>query len=291
MITVIIPAHNEAAVIAHTLDRLLDGPNAERLDVVVVCNGCSDATAEIARRRDGARVIELQQASKTAALNAGDALSTCFPRFYVDADVTITADDVILAAQAFKDGVHAVSPTMVPQLDGRPWIVRAFYSTWLQLPYCGSLIGSGVFGLDLEGRSRFDQFPPVIADDLFARLHTRPEERAIADEAIFELETPKTVSSLIKVKTRAHLGWLQLRDLQPELFANEDADHNSALRELIRSPSNWPRVSVYIGVRYVSRWRAVRQHRRGHHHLWERDETTRKPSATAIAAPHEPEHT
>ena len=49
MTQVIIPAHNEAAVIARCLDTLLEPPRPDRLDVVVVANGCTDDTADRAR--------------------------------------------------------------------------------------------------------------------------------------------------------------------------------------------------------------------------------------------------
>lgn len=47
--TVVVPAYNEAAVIAAKIDNLrtLDYP-AGRLDVIVACDGCSDATAGVA---------------------------------------------------------------------------------------------------------------------------------------------------------------------------------------------------------------------------------------------------
>jgi len=48
-ITVIVPAYNEAAVIAAKIENLrtLDYP-ADRLDVIIACDGCSDATAGVA---------------------------------------------------------------------------------------------------------------------------------------------------------------------------------------------------------------------------------------------------
>src|SRR4051812_17623879 len=102
MISIVIPAHNEAAVIARTL-RAMTAPKPEdageaagkvarldALDIVVVCNGCSDTTAEIARSfGPSVRVIETDVASKPHALNLGDAAATFFPRIYADADVVI----------------------------------------------------------------------------------------------------------------------------------------------------------------------------------------------------------
>ena len=283
MISVVVPAHNEAELLGSTLSHLLDGPDASQLEVIVVCNGCTDETAAIARQH-GAHVVELAEPSKSAALNAGDRVAKGFPRFYVDADIGVTATDLVRAASALRDGVHGVSPRMIPDLDGRPWMVRAFFDVWLQLPYCKSLIGSGVYGLDEVGRSRFDEFPPVIADDLFARLHLRPSERRVVESATFTLRTPRKVAALVRVKTRSHLGWLQLKSLYPELFANEDADHHTAIRRLVRHPGTWSRAVAYIVIRQVARSRARLQHRRGAHGTWERDETTRTGHQARLAS-------
>ena len=49
--SVIIPAHNEAKVIRRCLEGLLAGaPAGEEPELIVVCNGCSDDTAAIARQ-------------------------------------------------------------------------------------------------------------------------------------------------------------------------------------------------------------------------------------------------
>ena len=67
--SVVVPAHDEAAVIADRLGHLTGalGPDVE---LVVVANGCSDRTAEVARTVPGVRVVELPVAAKAAALNA-----------------------------------------------------------------------------------------------------------------------------------------------------------------------------------------------------------------------------
>ena len=58
--------------------------------MVVVCNGCHDRTAEVARQvAPLATVVEIPVASKVAALNAGDAVARYFPRFYLDADIEL----------------------------------------------------------------------------------------------------------------------------------------------------------------------------------------------------------
>ena len=81
MISVIIPARNESLVIARTLKAITAGADPDQIDVVVVCNGCTDGTAAIARGFGApVRVIESDVGGKTNALNLGDQAASTFPR-------------------------------------------------------------------------------------------------------------------------------------------------------------------------------------------------------------------
>ena len=89
-ISVVIAAHNEEAVLGRCLDALLRTARTGELEIAVVCNGCTDGTAEVARGYgEDICVLETPEASKTAALNLGDPAVSGFPRFYVDADVLL----------------------------------------------------------------------------------------------------------------------------------------------------------------------------------------------------------
>ena len=49
MISVVVPAYNEEAVIERSLKHLTDGAPEGELEVIVACNGCHDRTADLAR--------------------------------------------------------------------------------------------------------------------------------------------------------------------------------------------------------------------------------------------------
>ena len=70
-VTLIVAAHDEEEVIAAKVEDALalDWPR-ERLEVVVACDGCSDATAERARAAGADRVLELSRAGKVRAQDA-----------------------------------------------------------------------------------------------------------------------------------------------------------------------------------------------------------------------------
>jgi cellulose synthase/poly-beta-1,6-N-acetylglucosamine synthase-like glycosyltransferase len=95
---VIVPAHNEAQVIARTLDslRALDWP-ADRFRLLVVADNCDDATATIAGAC-GAQVIERNDAQRRGK---GYALSYAFAISHrdklADAVVVVDADSVVSA--------------------------------------------------------------------------------------------------------------------------------------------------------------------------------------------------
>ena len=119
--SVVIPAHDEEAAIGRCLSSLLEGAPPGELEVLVVCNGCGDRTAEVARQSaPDATVLEIPIASKVAALNAGDESATYFPRFYVDADVELTYQALVSVARALtEEGVCCAAPK--PLFDLRAW--------------------------------------------------------------------------------------------------------------------------------------------------------------------------
>jgi len=171
MTAIIIPAHNEAGVIAKTLTALLEQAGTED-EVIVVCNGCNDNTASLARSfAPRVTVLETDVPSKTNALNLGDRHANTFPRVYLDADVVLGAGSLGKIVEALQSGRWlAVSPEPMMDLAGASWGVRAYYDIWLSLPYCRSgMIGAGVYALSKEGRARFADFPSFFADRGYVR--------------------------------------------------------------------------------------------------------------------------
>src|SRR5579862_4645640 len=157
-VSVVIPAHNEQNVIGRCLASLLDGAGPGEVEVVVVCNGCTDSTAQAARQAaPGALVLETPVASKIVALNLGDGHAHHFPRFYVDADVQLPLRDLRTVASVLRRGtIHCAAPTPRFGTADRSWPVRAFYQVWLATPYHQEqMVGTGVYALSEQGRSRF----------------------------------------------------------------------------------------------------------------------------------------
>src|SRR3954451_3121722 len=158
MISIIVPAHNESSVIARTLSQWVGNPVSHEIRVVVVCNGCTDDTANVARRfGPTVHVVEADIARKTHALNLGDQISGVFPRIYADADIVITVDAIRALAKRLEQGdVLVVAPTADINLTGRSWLIRKYYEIRSRLPSSREGIGgSGVYGLSEVGHRRF----------------------------------------------------------------------------------------------------------------------------------------
>jgi len=266
MISIIIPAHNEELVMARGLETVLAGATPGELEVIVACNGCTDRTADVARGfGDPVRVIELEAASKVAALNAGDAVASGYPRFYVDADVVISLDSIRRMAGALERGEGlAAWPEPRTDVSGASWPVRAFYAVWLALPYNrdGGRVGAGVYALSREARARFGRFPEIINDDGFVRFRFRPEERLTVAGAYAIVEAPRTLTSLIRVKTRVRVGQFQLRQRFPESPSADRKSGPALLRTFLLRPRLWACLPVYAAVTLLVRQRARRLYQR-----------------------------
>jgi hypothetical protein len=275
--SVVVPAHDEAAVIERCLDALLADARPGELDVVVVCNGCTDDTADRARRYgEPVRVVETPVASKAGALNLGDEHAMSFPRVYLDADVVLTTAalrDVVGALERVP-GVVVAAPTAVLDLTDRPWPVRAYYEVWSQLPYATEdMVGCGVYAFSREGRSRFDRFPDRIADDEHARRVAAPGERRALRTSTFTIHPPRTLAGLLAVRVRVRAGNRQLGQA-----GDADAGTGAArsLLAIARRPRLWLRAPVFVAVTLVAERRARAKLRDAVATArWERDDTSR----------------
>jgi glycosyltransferase involved in cell wall biosynthesis len=281
-ISVVIAAHNEQDVLGRCLDALLRTARMGELEIAVVCNGCTDGTADVARGYgEDVRVLETPEASKTAALNLGDRVVFGFPRFYVDADVTLPLASVRrIAVRLAKGDALAAAPVMDVDLRGSSLPVRAYYRVWARLPYVQEgMIGVGVYALSEEGRRRFGEFPEVIADDGYVRMLFNSRERVRVDDAPVRVYAPAELSDLLRIKTRSRLGRYELRERFPYLAARERStkSYRNALGSIIVRPWLWPAAMCYATVVLESRHRARVQIASIGDYVWERDQSSRLP--------------
>jgi glycosyltransferase involved in cell wall biosynthesis len=102
MISVVIPAHNEAGYLPQTLDAL-QLQNYGWYEVIVVANGCSDRTPEVARSLCH-RLIVLSQKSLGIARNLGARMAKGEILVFLDADTILEPMTLRVIAEQFAQG-------------------------------------------------------------------------------------------------------------------------------------------------------------------------------------------
>jgi glycosyltransferase involved in cell wall biosynthesis len=297
--SVVIPAHNESAVIGRLLEVISPLAESGHLDVHVVCNGCIDDTVAIARKFAGIIVHDLAIPSKCDALNYGDhAAGDVYPRLFVDADIVLNEAAIWKVIGALTSGRYlAAAPRLRISVDGRPWIVRDFYAIFMQSSWVtDGLIGSGFYALSREGRSHFDVFPNLINDDLFVRKLFSTDQRCSVEDAEFWIEAPLTLRALIRAKTRVYIGTQEFLQLYPPTTPSKMGEPsltntlarffgriNSKMHHLvsnefllqIRQPLRWRKLTSYAVVRLAGRSVSLCYRLRGRDFGWAQDRTTR----------------
>jgi glycosyltransferase involved in cell wall biosynthesis len=278
MISVIVPAHNEADVIGGALRSMTAGSLQGELEVVVVCNGCTDNTANEARRNGGpVRVLETEVANKAHAINLGDrAAGSNFPRIYVDADVVASLDTLRgLAARLNKGDVLFVAPVADTDTSQCSWPVRWYYEIASLLPAASEGAGGcGVYAMSHAGRSRFGDFPNIGSDDGFVRLLFEANECAVIPTLSSKVYPPARTKDFIRVRTRVRLGHLELARILPDAWRKRSKNNGKAILVCSRRLTAWPKLLTYCLITIVARigarinfWNNVR--------VWERDEDSR----------------
>jgi glycosyltransferase involved in cell wall biosynthesis len=263
MPSVVIAAHNEESVLGSCLDALLfQGVRSD--EIVVVANGCSDRTADIARERDVV-VIDLEQAGKAGALNAGDVVASGYPRIYLDADIVVPSGGVASVMSTFEQFplALAVVPRRRVNTADRTWPVRAYYAVSTRLPaFREGLFGRGMIALSAEGRGRFAEFPTMVADDLFIDAQFSDAEKFVASGVEVVVEVPFTTRDLLRRLVRVRRGNAQMRaaGAAGEVEASVRPSQRWAwLRATAGHPTLWGRAVTYVILTTIAGRRARRQ--------------------------------
>lgn len=274
--SIIIAAHNEQAVMARSLTSLHPLAVKSIVEVVVVCNGCTDETSTVARGFPGVTVIDLAVASKTAALRAGDRVVSAGPRLYLDADVDITAEAVRALMRALGDG-GAVAGRPPVEFDTHlaVWSVRRWYEIRRLLPsITGALWGAGAYGLSQRGRAMFDEFPEIVSDDLFIHSLFTADEVVIVPTDPVVVHTPRSLEALLRVLVRTYRTQGEVDRAAPQ--GGMSSGQSRQLREIaavvLRRPWLVGSAAIYVGI--ILRARVLARESSGVTR-WERDESSR----------------
>lgn len=279
--SVIVPAHNEERVIARCLDALLTDAVPGEFHVVVVENGSTDRTAEVAqealtRHAGVGTVLRLGAASKAIALRAGDEAAPSYPRIYLDADVRLsTAAARELVALLGDPAPRVAAPALAVDATRSSLLVRGYYATWTRLPYVGEgVIGSGVYAVNAAGGARLGPLPDLVNDDGYVRRRFAPDERRTGTRT-FTVVAPRTVGPLIRRRARIASGNVELDREQVE--GGSPRVGMGDVAALVRSRKVGPVDALcFVGVTVAARALGRYRRSRGRGGEWSTDLTSRE---------------
>ncbi|MDS9466344.1 glycosyltransferase [Paracoccus sp. MBLB3053] len=224
--TVLIPAHDEADYIDACLDSLLAQDHVGPVQVILIANGCRDATAkrarlrqaEFSRRSWSLKVEELEQGGKTGALNHGDRCADPDSvRVYLDADIRMSPGLLGGLVQALDTPEPRYAGGRLVVSPARSFVSRNYARFWQKLPFVHrGVTGAGLFAVNPPGRARWGNFPAIISDDTFARLQFTEEERILVDEP-YDWPIAEGFARLVRVRRRQDLGVAEIARDFPEL--------------------------------------------------------------------------
>ena len=133
LLSIIVPAHNEEALIAETLRSI--GTAARALDVpfevIVVDDGSTDRTAAVAAAK-GARIVSTDVRHIAAARNVGARAARGEMLVFVDADTIIPPGLLGAAVAQMRKGAVGGGASLVFDASAPRWAMRTIHLTaWL----------------------------------------------------------------------------------------------------------------------------------------------------------------
>ena len=273
-LSVIIPAHNEEAVIADCLTALFTSTDLGPREAIVVANGCRDTTVARAQALSGQaeaagwslRVLDLAEGGKPGALRAGDAAAGGDILAYLDADVTVSnvvLSQLVKALRSDAPRYGSGTPIVAPAHSA---ITKAYARFWATLPFVVEDVpGFGLFAMNRAGRARMGDWPDVISDDTLARLSFAPSER-VKVSGTYVWPMVEGWVNLVRVRRRQDQGVTEIRERFPALLVNDTVappDLAGKLSRALRDPLGFV---IYAGVALATRtpfWRNAERWQRG----------------------------
>ncbi len=262
-VSVIIAARNEEKYIQTCLNALLEqeqlasGP----VEVIVAANACTDATVAKAQEMTAAfvargwtlQVLSLADGGKIGAISAAERTATGQCLVYLDADVLCDPGllDQLAKVLDTPRPLYATGTLVVARPQSA--VTRAYARLWIRLPFVKQgAVGAGLFAMNRAGRGRWGDWPQIISDDTFARLHFAPQER-VEVPAQYHWPMVEGFRNLVRVRRRQDAGVHEIGRLYPALIANEAKAPVTLARMMRLFVADPPGFLVYLAVHFAVR--------------------------------------
>lgn len=267
LISVIVPAKDEACYIGETLDALLGQSFIEEmpgaLSVIVAANGCRDDTVAVASSYEAAfrernvrfQVLDLPEPGKARALNAALAKTGEGRIAFLDADICLDPSMLSEIYAALDTEIERYASGRFAVTRPNNWLVNAYLDTWLRLPFHDedAIAGAGFFAVNEKGRELLGAFPEIIADDLYARLSFQPSKR-VQVEARYHWRISDRFWEVVKMRKRQDDGMNELFRLYPHMADNESKASLGAVGHLKLMAGGPLGYIVYCAVRVLGKF-------------------------------------
>lgn len=223
-ISVVIPAHNEEAVIGEKLTNLLslDYPH-DRLQIIVVTNGCTDRTEEVVRgfADRGVEQLVLPRGGKPQALNEGVRRARGEVVVLGDARQRLNQDALRVAASFFADPqVGAVTGDLVLETKQGPGVYWA-YERLIRIAEArvDSVVGASGCFIAVR-RHLYRELPEdILLDDVYLPMQiVLAGYRVLHQPEIQVFDREVSVAGEFSRKARTLAGNFQLLERLPELL-------------------------------------------------------------------------
>jgi cellulose synthase/poly-beta-1,6-N-acetylglucosamine synthase-like glycosyltransferase len=232
-ISVIVPAYNEEKSMASSLESLLS-QDYQDYEVVVVDDGSTDKTLEIAKRYEGPRlkIVHQENRGKAESLNTGIASATGTIVLTVDADTRLNSGALTAIAKRFSRDPRLGSLSGNVKVDSPHGLLQRLqeveYTTGIGLTRKGqSMLASvmivpgpiAAFRKDVIQEAGYFS-PRTFAEDFDATLAVLKQRYKVEyeDGAIAYTIAPKGLEDLLKQRRRWYRGMMQVLAKNEDMF-------------------------------------------------------------------------
>ncbi len=223
-VAIVVPCFNEEKTLGGTLESLLalDYP-AEKLDIIVVDDGSSDATLAVARTFESGRVqvFHKENGGKHTAMNLGLAHTDAELIGCLDADSIVAPDALRRVAPVFADmriaavtpGIHVKAPRTLLQHLQKVEYRLSLFSRFMLASLGSVFITPGPFSIfrasvvrELGGWNHGHSTEDM---EMALRIQMRGHLIANVPKAVVHTATPSGIRGLLRQRIRWTYGWLR----------------------------------------------------------------------------------